>query len=107
MELYYLNLQPLVVVLCRPREIFPDGTYLQMQEAEALWGAVSGSHWGAFVVGRALMSHLKAGVRLQQVQEKERGWRGRRTAGAGENRGEGVWALEKIGGDWETGDGGP
>ena len=73
-----------------------------MQEAEALWGAVSGSHWGAFVVGRALMSHLKAGVRLQQVQERERlereedcrcrGEPGRRGLGTRED----WWGL----GDW-------
>ena len=32
-------------VPCRLRDIFPNGTHLQMREAEAAGPAVSGSHW--------------------------------------------------------------
>lgn len=82
-------------VPCRLREIFLGGTCLQMQGTEVVGWAASGSHQVVFVGGRALMSHLKANVRLRKISLRM----------AGRYRGElfeEVWALEKVSGEQEA-----
>lgn len=49
---------------CRPREIFPNGTRLQMQEAEAVGPTVS----GGVCWDRPLMSHLKTDCRKWRLK---------------------------------------